>query len=161
MITFTFNENEYIGWDVQNMEEFNMTVRKAAFVVYLQPAGVHRFKDGPFPLTPNQTVNKFLKNGSSKLVAGPIVFAVLNAQQCPTLLFKTREYYIIEDTPRFINLMEYDMEFYNKDGLRNMVTVLNRQQPGELQPFEEMLFQIAKKTEEERLRRLEDDLSQI
>lgn len=158
MISITFNENQHLGWQPPTEEQLDLILRGVAFIIYLEPRGSHHFEDGEFPLltpptVPNTNhVQRFQRNKSFRpTTTGPILFA-MQTPVIPTLLFKTNEHYIVNDRPLSLNLMECDLQFFDREATRELVTNLSKQPPSALVPFSLILFQIAHDTEQERLR---------
>ncbi len=148
MIAFTFNEQTHLGWNVYNTEQLNLALIGIAFVVYVDQRGTHHFQDGPFPLH----MVKMQKNASTKNPAGPILFA-MKTTTATVLLFQTLEHHIVSDTgPIDLHLLDWNVQFFDREALREIVNILCKQPPAQLLPFQDLIFQLAKSTEEERLR---------
>lgn len=155
MTTFTFNERECIGWNVRTNDEYIAAVKHASYLVYLYPGGPHRFENMDFPLLIDG--NKLIEGckANRRVTTGPVIFALAPTNnKLPTLLFETIEKYAVEPTPSLIGLTETDLKFFEKDALRDMFSIISRQDPQTLVPFNETILQICQKVEKHRLERL-------
>lgn len=150
MNTFTFNECEHIGWHVKSSDHYNLMIKNVSYIIYLDPNGIHHFVDGKYTLDPSK-LKKCQRNVSLKSPAGPILFVVATYSSTPTLLFQTREHYMSDNTPISVNLSECDLQFFDRDSIRDALTVISHQPAETLLPFEDILFKLCQQTEQERL----------
>jgi hypothetical protein len=79
---------------------------------------------------------------------GTIVFAI-DTPHLPILLFETKQHFC--SIPKEMYLHEQDLKFFDREMLREMISTINQQTSQQLLPFEDLLFNIAVRVQEERL----------
>ncbi len=147
MISFTFNEQTHLGWNIYNSDELTLAQRGIAFIVFLEPRGSHHFQDGDFRLR----MNTVQKNVSMQTPAGPVLFA-MKTPTATVLLFQTKDNYILDHIPTQVQLIDSELQFFDLEATRELIGILKNRPLNILLQFQDVIFQLAKSTEEERLR---------
>jgi hypothetical protein len=155
MKVFTFNERKHIGWSIKSKDEQNMLFQGIAFIIYVEPNANHHFEDGEYPLPLfsrfQHNIVKCERNTLPRTRAGPILFAI-QTPTLPVLLFQTGQQYIVDSNlPPSLSLMEYDIRFFDREAVRDLVQVIADQPVEVLLPFHHIIFEIASRVEQHRL----------